>query len=162
MDFVTVVWEEELHLDTDDARDLVEHVEYKIRGEVMRYAGRFAEVLWDGESPMTEDGRRFLRNVASTNLDEHGVAGALFSSVPIERLRPVSVVSELADVVRNGVWPEVHDIGRGVVYVPHPGAQAQDGVITGFNDDYVFVRYSTQHPGALGQATRREDLRWAT
>ena len=57
--------------------------------------------------------------------------------------------------------PKQEDIGRGVVYkASYPGAPNEDGVITSFNDHSVFVRYSKQHPGANGQATRREDLRW--
>lgn len=46
-------------------------------------------------------------------------------------------------------------VGDGVVYRPYPGAPAEDGVVTKLSNDpsLVFVRYSTQHPGAHGQAT---------
>ncbi len=60
------------------------------------------------------------------------------------------------------IEPEEKDVGRGVIYqASHPGAPREDGVITSFNDHTVFVRYSTQHPSAPGQATSREDLVWA-
>ena len=55
--------------------------------------------------------------------------------------------------------PKQEDIGRGVVYTrvtPH-----EDGVITSFNENLVFVRYAKQHPSASGQGTRRQDLEWA-
>lgn len=53
------------------------------------------------------------------------------------------------------------DIGRGVVYrASYPDAPPEDGVITSFNDRYVFVRYKNQHPSQPGQATSREDLIW--
>lgn len=55
--------------------------------------------------------------------------------------------------------PEKNDIGRGVVYTPRFGPK-EDGVITSFNDAYVFVRYKDQHPTAHGKATKREDLEW--
>jgi len=73
-------------------------------------------------------------------------------------LLPASVVDRLADIGR--FLPTEADIGRGVVYTPYSGAQAEDGVITSLNDEFVFVRYKGQHPGAGGQATRRQDLRW--
>ncbi len=33
-------------------------------------------------------------------------------------------------------------VGAGVVYRPHPDAQAEDGIITGVSDRWVFVRYA--------------------
>lgn len=55
------------------------------------------------------------------------------------------------------IHPTKEDTGRGVVYEPYSGAQAEDGVITSFNDVFVFVRYAgDQH----SKATRREDLKW--
>ena len=55
--------------------------------------------------------------------------------------------------------PTKKDIGRGVVYQPGYG-EPEDGAITSFNASFVFVRYQKQHPGANGQATKREDLYW--
>jgi hypothetical protein len=54
--------------------------------------------------------------------------------------------------------PTLKDIGRGVVYLG--GADPEDGAITSFNDNFVFVRYAKQNPTAPGQATKREDLVW--
>ncbi len=57
--------------------------------------------------------------------------------------------------------PTEKDIGRGVVYqAGHPGAEREDGVITSFNEHFVFVRYRHQHPSSYGQPTKREDLNW--
>lgn len=52
------------------------------------------------------------------------------------------------------------NVGRGVVYRPpgRPDKAPEDGVITGCSSRWVFVRYSTQHPGANGQATAPEHL----
>lgn len=50
------------------------------------------------------------------------------------------------------------DVGRGVVYVPRFGPR-EDGVITSWNEEYVFVRYA----GSLserGVATYPRDLEW--
>lgn len=52
------------------------------------------------------------------------------------------------------------DIGRTVIYrepIDHPGRKVERGVISSFNDSYVFVRYR----GITSAATRREDLEWA-
>lgn len=55
--------------------------------------------------------------------------------------------------------PTQKDIGRTVVYrARHPGAQAEDGVLTSFNDKYVFARYGRD---ATSKGARREDLEWA-
>lgn len=48
--------------------------------------------------------------------------------------------------------PTGDDIGRKVVY------RGEEGVITSFNDSYVFVRYGSDF-GV--KATRREDLEFA-
>ena len=57
--------------------------------------------------------------------------------------------------------PTEKDIGRAVVYLGRVRmTKWLDGVISSFNDEYVFVRYTGQHPSADGQATRREDLKW--
>lgn len=64
---------------------------------------------------------------------------------------------------KNVINPTPKDIGRGVIYqARHRGAPLEVGVITSFNDHFVFVRYSHQHPTANGQATKRSDLTWET
>ncbi len=55
--------------------------------------------------------------------------------------------------------PTEQDIGRGVVYTTYLG-KGEDGAITSFSDQFVFVHYSDQHPSSFGKATRREDLEW--
>lgn len=52
--------------------------------------------------------------------------------------------------------PTNKDIGRAVVYRPRHG-MPEDGVITAFNDTYVFVRYGEQ---SLAKSTMRQDLHW--
>lgn len=47
------------------------------------------------------------------------------------------------------------DIGRTVVY--DPGYKKEVGVITSFNDKYVFVRYGSD---IHSKATRRDDLKY--
>jgi len=50
------------------------------------------------------------------------------------------------------------DIGARVTYTPFPGcnpSQNEHGVITSFNDTYVFVKYENN---TSSQATRPEDL----
>lgn len=51
-------------------------------------------------------------------------------------------------------------VGDAVVYRAYPGAEPEDGVVTGTSTDpsLVFVRYRGQHPGAKGKATRVADL----
>lgn len=56
--------------------------------------------------------------------------------------------------------PTEADIGRGVVYTGNYNGPLEYGVITSFNDKFIFVRYSKQHPSQNGQATAREDLEW--
>lgn len=57
------------------------------------------------------------------------------------------------------IEPSKEDVGRGVVYHPSHWAAAprEDGVITSFNDRYVFVRFGKE---LNGKATLREDLTW--
>lgn len=52
------------------------------------------------------------------------------------------------------IHPIPDDIGRMVVYTP-PYANREQGIITSFNDHYVFVRYGNSLQGI---ATRRQDL----
>lgn len=56
--------------------------------------------------------------------------------------------------------PTEKDVGRGVVYTGNYGGPLEEGVITSFNERFVFVRYKKQHPSQNGQATQREDLEW--
>lgn len=58
------------------------------------------------------------------------------------------------------IQPSQSDIGRSVIYRGHAG-EMEEGIITSFNDKYVFVRYRRQHPTAPGQATSAEQLEWA-
>jgi hypothetical protein len=54
--------------------------------------------------------------------------------------------------------PTSYDIGRKVVYrARHPGAEPEEGVLTSFNDMYVFARYGSD---AHSKGARREDLEW--
>lgn len=52
------------------------------------------------------------------------------------------------------------DIGRAVIYKPY--LENERGVITSFNDKYIFVRYEKQHPTSPGQATNPADLEFET
>lgn len=55
--------------------------------------------------------------------------------------------------------PTEKDIGKVVGYpAKYPGGEPELGIITSFNDSFVFVRYNHQHPTACGQPTKREDL----
>lgn len=54
------------------------------------------------------------------------------------------------------IEPMAEDIGREVVYQPSHGPR-EDGVVTGFNEAVVFVRY---REGYGSKATKREDLHW--
>ena len=58
------------------------------------------------------------------------------------------------------IEPTAADIGRRVAYKPIYG-RWEWGVITSFNDDYVFVRYGVMEPAAFSKATLRGDLEWA-
>jgi hypothetical protein len=50
------------------------------------------------------------------------------------------------------------DIGRVVIYRDRSGySEPEEGVISSFNPNYVFVRYL----GSTSAATQREDLEWA-
>ena len=56
------------------------------------------------------------------------------------------------------IEPTEADIGRSVIYTGGP--KPERGVITSFNERYVFVRYGDPRPGE-GLATSRENLEWA-
>jgi len=81
------------------------------------------------------------------------------ATIDKDDLEPIDdVVSALAQL--GHFLPTDADIGRGVIYTPPHGGPSEDGAITGFNDQYVFVRYQDQHPSASGKATLHADLRW--
>lgn len=53
--------------------------------------------------------------------------------------------------------PTERDIGRKVIYTGNYGGSLEEGVITSFNNSYVFVRYGTKY---TSEATSRSDLEW--
>lgn len=55
------------------------------------------------------------------------------------------------------IIPEKEDIGRAVVYM-RGQPPLDEGVITSFNDRFVFVRYGKDKGS---KATHRADLEWA-
>lgn len=55
------------------------------------------------------------------------------------------------------ISPTQDDIGRRVVYRPYVGSPPEAGVITSFNDAFVFVRYGAD---AHSKATNCADLEW--
>lgn len=58
------------------------------------------------------------------------------------------------------ISPTNEDIGRKVIYRDFSGrGKIEEGVITSFNDYYVFVRYGANTTSA---ATSRGDLEWST
>ena len=52
----------------------------------------------------------------------------------------------------------VKDIGRKVIYTSPEGEVTEEGVVTGFNKYYVFVKYNDNVWEI--KATRRCDLEW--
>lgn len=54
------------------------------------------------------------------------------------------------------IQPRHTDIGRRVIY--RSRGKMEEGWITSFNDNFVFVLY---HAGDTSAATRRQDLDWA-
>jgi hypothetical protein len=59
--------------------------------------------------------------------------------------------------LKRGIKPGPGDEGRGVIYCGRGTGLTERGVISSWNDLYVFVRYTT---GSTAAATRREDLIW--
>ena len=57
----------------------------------------------------------------------------------------------------RGITPTPSDIGRQVVYRAAPFYIAEEGVITSYNDDCIFVRYGND---VNSKATSRRDLDW--
>ena len=55
------------------------------------------------------------------------------------------------------IEPKQSDIGRKVIYRVHCTAKAEEGVITRFNEKYVFVRFGKEEESAV---TTRDQLEW--
>ena len=55
------------------------------------------------------------------------------------------------------IEPKQSDIGRKVIYLVHRNAEAEEGVITRFNEKYVFVRFGKEEESAV---TTRDELEW--
>ena len=55
------------------------------------------------------------------------------------------------------IEPKQSDIGRKVIYRVHCNAKAEEGVITRFNEKYVFVRFGKEAESAV---TTRDQLEW--
>jgi hypothetical protein len=55
------------------------------------------------------------------------------------------------------IEPKQSDIGRKVIYRVHSNAKAEEGVITRFNEKYVFVRFGKEEESAV---TTRDQLEW--
>jgi len=47
------------------------------------------------------------------------------------------------------IEPKQSDIGREVIYRVHSNAEAEEGVITRFNEKYVFVRIGKEEESAV-------------
>jgi hypothetical protein len=55
------------------------------------------------------------------------------------------------------IEPDQSDIGRKVIWCVHGNAQVKEGVITRFNEKYVFVRFGKEEKSAV---TTRDELEW--
>jgi hypothetical protein len=55
------------------------------------------------------------------------------------------------------IEPKQSDIGREVIYRVRSNSEAEQGVITRFNEKYVFVRFGKEEGSAV---TMREELEW--
>jgi hypothetical protein len=55
------------------------------------------------------------------------------------------------------IEPKQTDVGRKVTYRVDPNAKVEEGVITSFNERYVFVRFGREERSAV---TTREQLEW--
>lgn len=49
------------------------------------------------------------------------------------------------------------DIGRGVVYYSSGGDKTEEGVVSSWNDTFIFVRYGDERQA---KATNPKDLEW--
>jgi hypothetical protein len=54
------------------------------------------------------------------------------------------------------IEPKQSDIGRKVIYLVHRNAKAEEGVVTRFNEKYVFVRFGKEE----SVVTTRDELEW--
>lgn len=139
-------------------RVLIKYCGKLVRGVVT--ACFYGEIGVRGSRLRSHKGPRagFHVNVRPDTWADHGVPLTRVTRDARE-VQPVDVVSELA--VLGRFLPTEEDIGRAVIYEPTHGS-SEDGVITGVNDSFVFVRYRKQHPASNGQATSYENLRWLT
>ena len=55
------------------------------------------------------------------------------------------------------IEPKQSDIGREMIYRVHSNAEAEKGVITRFNEKYVFVRFGKEETSVV---TTRDQLEW--
>ena len=55
------------------------------------------------------------------------------------------------------IQPKQSDNGREVIYRVHSNAEAEEGVITRFNETYVFVRFGKDKTSVV---TTRDQLEW--
>ena len=55
------------------------------------------------------------------------------------------------------IAPTISDIGRKVIYEDRSGHVREEGVITSYNEFYVFVRYGHD---VTSKGTKRTDLTW--
>ena len=55
------------------------------------------------------------------------------------------------------IEPKRSDIGREVIYRVHSNAEAEEGVITRFNEKYVFVCFGKEEKSVV---TTRDQLEW--
>ena len=65
-------------------------------------------------------------------------------------------VSVSEDVVMM-IEPKQSDIGREVIYRVHSNAEAEEGVITRFNEKYIFVCFGKEEKSVV---TTRDQLEW--
>jgi hypothetical protein len=68
---------------------------------------------------------------------------------------PISALQLRRSVIM--IEPKQSDIGRKVIYRVHSNAKAEEGVITRFNQKYVFVRLGKEEESAV---TTRDQLEW--
>jgi len=55
------------------------------------------------------------------------------------------------------IQPDHSDIGRKVIFRVHGSAKVKEGVITRFNEKYVFVRFGKEEKSTV---TTRDELEW--
>jgi len=133
--------------------DRVRFIGKDYNGRTVRLSGRTGTVKVVGRGSGVTTGQCEVSwDATSTHVAE--TSWEPFAYKPT--IEVINAVDQLAVVARQFIATE-QDVGRAVVYVPYPGAQAEDGTITSVNDDYVFVRYAGDN---ASKATRPEDLQW--